>query len=48
MMAIMITRPYNILRYFTAVKKIFFRHFLDIFLTFAQNIDRGYTLEPPH
>ena len=21
---------------------------LDIFLIFAQNIDRGYTLEPPH
>ena len=22
--------------------------FVDVFLTFALNIDRGYTLEPPH
>ena len=39
----------NILQYFTAVKMVIFRlKKCDIFLVFAQNIDRGYTLEPPH
>ena len=33
---------------FLAIKiKIFSRKKLDIFLTFAQNIDCGYTFEPP-
>ena len=40
--------PCNIQQYFTAVKMLIFRYFfLIIFLIFAQNIDRGYTLEPP-
>ena len=39
---------FNILRYFTTVKmKIFQVKNCDIFLIFAQNIDCGYTLEPP-
>ena len=43
------TCPYNILEYFTAVKMAIFRwKKCDIFHIFAQNIDRGYTLEPPH
>ena len=38
----------NILRYFTAVKMIIFQmKNCDCFLIFAQNIDCGYTLEPP-
>ena len=46
---IMITRPYNILRYVTAVKNVSFQMTnCEIFLIFAQNIDRGYMLEPPH
>ena len=28
--------------------KNFIKNFFDIFLIFAQNIDCGYTLEPPH
>ena len=43
------TRPCNIQQYFTAVKMFIFRRFFkNIFLVFAQNIDCGYTLEPPH
>ena len=39
---ITITRPYNILRYVTAVKMFYFQMTnCDIFLMFAQNIDRG-------
>ena len=42
------TRPCNILQYFTAVKKDDFqKKSFDILLIFAQNIDCGYTLEPP-
>ena len=38
----------NIRQYFTAVKKKkFMGIFFYIFLIFAQNIDSGYTLEPP-
>ena len=34
---------------FSAVKiENFFRKIFEIFNIFAQNIDRGYTLEPPH
>ena len=45
---ITITRLYNILRHFTVVKYLKFRmKYLDIFLIFAQSIDRGYTLEQP-
>ena len=36
------TRPCNILQSFTVAKKSIFR------CIFAQNIDCGYTLEPPH
>ena len=39
------TRLCNILRFFTAEKMI---AKCDIFLIFAQNIDRGYMLEPLH
>ena len=43
------TRPCNILQYFTAVKKDDFQmKNYDVFLIFAQNIDCGYKLEPPH
>ena len=43
------TLPCNILQYFTAVKMInFHMKNCDICLVFAQNIDLGYTLEPPH
>ena len=43
------TSPCNILRYFMAVKMVIFRrNKCDIFLIFAQNIDREYVLEPPH
>ena len=46
---IMITRLCNILQFFTAVKNDNFEmKNCDIFLILAQNIDRGYTLEPPH
>ena len=39
---------YNIQQYFTAVKNNNFQmKNCDIFLIFAQNIDCGYTLEPP-
>ena len=39
---------YNKLQYFTAVKNDnFLLKNCDIFLIFAQNIDYGYTLEPP-
>ena len=42
------TCPCNILQYFTAVKNGYFQmKKCEIFLIFAQNIDRGYTLEPP-
>ena len=41
------TCPCNILQYFTAVKMIIFRLLLFFFFFFAQNIDCGYTLEPP-
>ena len=38
----------NILQFFTAVKNNnFHMKKCDIFLIFAQNIDCGYTLEPP-
>ena len=40
------TRPCNILKFFLAVKMKHWKNF-DIFLIFAQNIDCGYTLEPP-
>ena len=46
------TRPCNIQRFFTAVKMSKNENFLlksfDFFHIFAQNIDCGYTLEPPH
>ena len=43
------TCPCNIQRIFSAVKiENFIRKMLIFFLTFAQNIDCGYTLEPPH
>ena len=36
------------LRYFTAIKNDNFQmKICDIFLIFAQNIDHGYTLDPP-
>ena len=42
------TCPCNILQFFTAVKKDNFQmKNCDVFLIFAQNIDSGYTLEPP-
>ena len=43
------TRPCNLQQYFTDVKKSSFTDdfFLIFFLIFAQNIDCGYTLEPP-
>ena len=42
------TRPCNILHFFTAEKNDNFQmKNCDIFLIFAQNIDCGYTLEPP-
>ena len=42
-------RPCNILQYSTALKKeIFEMKTCDVFLIIAQNIDCGYTLEPPH
>ena len=45
---IMETRLCNIQRFFTAVKKtIFSRFFFYYFHIFAQNIDCGFTLEPP-
>ena len=40
----------NILQYLTAIKMIIFRSKIVtffFFFLFAQNIDRGYTLEPP-
>ena len=46
---IKMSRVCNIQPFFYICEK---RHFSvkngDIFLNFAQNIDRGYTLEPPH
>ena len=39
------TRPCNILQFFTAVKMTILVDFF--FHIFAQNIDCGYTLEPP-
>ena len=45
---ITLTCPCNIQQYFKAVKMFIFRwKFLIFFLTFAQNIDCGYTSEPP-
>ena len=42
------TRQCNIQQYFTAVKMLFSDSFFKIFfLFFAQNIDCGYSLEPP-
>ena len=42
------TCPCNILQYFTALKNDNFQmKIVDNFLIFAQNIDCGYTLEPP-
>ena len=42
------TRPYDIQQFFTVVKKDDFQmKHCDIFLIFAQNIDCGYTLDPP-
>ena len=42
------TCPCNIQRFFSGVKiENFVGKFFDIFLVFAQNIDCGYTLEPP-
>ena len=41
--------PCNILQFFMAVKNVNFqKKKSNIFLIFAQNIDCGYTLEPPH
>ena len=43
------TRLCNILQFFKAVEMIIFRlKKNDIFLIFAQTMDCGYTLEPPH
>ena len=43
------TCPCNIQRFLNLLKmKIFNRNFFIFFLIFAQNIDCGYTLEPPH
>ena len=43
------TCPCNILQHYTAEKNgNFHMNKSDNFLIFAQNIDRGYTLEPPH
>ena len=43
------TSPCNKLQYFTAKENGHFQvKNSEIFLIFAQNIDRGYTLEPPH
>ena len=41
------TCPCNIRRFFLALKLNFHLKTFDIFLSFAQNIDCGYTLEPP-
>ena len=42
------TRPCNIQRFFTGVKNDNFHLILFYYFhIFAQNIDRGYTLEPP-
>ena len=42
------TSPCNILNILIAVKKDnFHKKNCDVFLIFAQNIDCGYTLEPP-
>ena len=42
------TCPCNIQRFFSAIKnENFIRKMLSILLSFAQNIDYGYTLEPP-
>ena len=38
---------YNKLQYFTTVKKVNLQMKKYFFLIFAQNIDRGYILEPP-
>ena len=46
--AITKTRPCNKLQFFTAVKTLICKmKTCDVFLIFAQNIDCGYTLEPP-
>ena len=43
------TRPCNILQFFHGCKNDNFQMKNgDVFLIFAQNIDCGYTLEPPH
>ena len=45
---IAIKRPCDILQYITDVKMVIFRRKTEIvFLFFAQNVDCGYTLEPP-
>ena len=42
------THPCNIQRFLNVVKnENFQKKMFDIFLIFAQNIDCGYTLEPP-
>ena len=47
-MVITKTHPCDILRYFLALKiENFQLKIFDIFLILAQNIDCGYTLEPP-
>ena len=43
------TRPCNKLQFFHSCENDNFQmKFFDSFLIFAQNIDCGYTLEPPH
>ena len=43
------TRPCNIQRFFHGCKNDnFWLNLFDYFHIFAQNIDCGYTLEPPH
>ena len=44
----MITRLFNILPFFTAVKMMFHLEICKKILIFAPNIDFGYTLEPTH
>ena len=45
----LLKHAHEIRQFFTAVKKDNFQlKYCDVFLIFAQNIDCGYTLEPPH
>ena len=42
-------RPCNIQQYFTPEKNVnFLMKIVNIYLILSQNIDCGYTLEPPH